>query len=117
MMAWVQPGNSVGRIDGDGTRERTTSRMNDRRERESGRAAERVRGPREARGKERGGSGEVVREHGAGREAQRKDASGYEAEELLTALVEQLTAVHADPAYRTVWECSQLHLGPYRGPT
>ena len=37
--------------------------------------------------------------------------------EALKALLDQLDAVHADPRYRSVWEVSQLHVGPYNGPT
>jgi hypothetical protein len=33
------------------------------------------------------------------------------------ALVDRLTAVHADPAYESVWVVSQMHVGPYAGPT
>lgn len=33
------------------------------------------------------------------------------------ALVEKLRAIHDDPAYQSVWTISQLHAGPYRGPT
>jgi hypothetical protein len=35
----------------------------------------------------------------------------------LRNLVEKLDAVHADPAYKQVWEISQLHFGPYGGLT
>ena len=33
------------------------------------------------------------------------------------ALLDRLTAVHADPAYESVWVVSQMHVGPYAGPT
>lgn len=33
------------------------------------------------------------------------------------ALVQKLEGVHASPAYQWVWQCAQLHSGPYQGPT
>ena len=38
-------------------------------------------------------------------------------EAALRALVSRLDAVHAHPAYMSVWQISQIHVGPYRGPT
>lgn len=33
------------------------------------------------------------------------------------ALLDRLDWVHADPAYASVWMISQIHVGPYAGPT
>jgi len=38
-------------------------------------------------------------------------------EGALRGLVSRLDAIHDDPAYQSVWTVSQLHVGPYRGPT
>jgi hypothetical protein len=35
----------------------------------------------------------------------------------LEGLVNRLDEIHDDPAYRSVWTISQMHIGPYRGPT
>jgi hypothetical protein len=37
--------------------------------------------------------------------------------DALEALVERMDAVHADPAFRRVWDVDQLREGPYRGLT
>lgn len=37
--------------------------------------------------------------------------------DALKGLVERLDYVHEDPAFKSVWEISQLHMGPYTGPT
>ena len=36
--------------------------------------------------------------------------------ESLKALTLKIDDVSKDARYRTVWECAQLHLGPYKGP-
>jgi hypothetical protein len=35
----------------------------------------------------------------------------------LKGLVNRLDEIHDDPGYRSVWTTSQMHIGPYRGPT
>lgn len=35
---------------------------------------------------------------------------------VLKALVDRITEVDSHPEYMAVWECAQLHRGPYRGP-
>jgi hypothetical protein len=40
-----------------------------------------------------------------------------EALEAADALVTKLHAVHADGRYSWVWQCAQIHGGPYKGPT
>jgi hypothetical protein len=37
-------------------------------------------------------------------------------EEALRGLVDRIDEVGEHPEYRAVWECAQLHRGPYRGP-
>lgn len=37
--------------------------------------------------------------------------------EALRGLVRRLDEIHADGRYKAVWEISQLHVGPYIGPT
>lgn len=37
--------------------------------------------------------------------------------DALAGLVGRLDEIHADPAYRSVWTMSQIHGGPYNGPT
>lgn len=37
--------------------------------------------------------------------------------EALRNLVTRLDFIHADPTYAGVWQISQLHFGPYTGPT
>lgn len=32
------------------------------------------------------------------------------------ALVERLSLIHHDVRYLGVWQCAQVHLGPYTGP-
>jgi hypothetical protein len=40
-----------------------------------------------------------------------------ELREALQGLVDRLDAIHADPAYKSVWTVNQIHVGPYTGPT
>ena len=35
----------------------------------------------------------------------------------LEGLISKLDEIHGNSAYKGVWEISQIHCGPYRGPT
>ena len=50
-------------------------------------------------------------------EIERLRAENKRLELALAALCNKLDAVHADEKYASVWFVSQLHQGPYGGPT
>jgi hypothetical protein len=52
-------------------------------------------------------------------EVYQPEPAGAPSELVIAAqgLVDRLDYIHADPAYKSVWTVSQLHVGPYQGPT
>jgi hypothetical protein len=59
----------------------------------------------------------VSRSHESLTESVRAKADAARLREALEALVDRIDFVSQHDEYRAVWECAQLHRGPYRGPT
>jgi len=59
----------------------------------------------------------VSRSHESLTESVRARADAARLREALEALVDRIDFVSQHDEYRAVWECAQLHRGPYRGPT
>ncbi|MBL0304398.1 MAG: hypothetical protein IPQ23_22355 [Cytophagaceae bacterium] len=59
----------------------------------------------------------VSRSHESLTESVRAKADAARLREAMEALVDRIDFVSQHDEYRAVWECAQLHRGPYRGPT